>query len=207
MASVLLAEADGGIDRHDLETPTVESTEIRPGALKIATGLDAIDALELRMLKAIAQVHRQRGLPILTHTEQGTFGSRQLDLLEHEGVDPGRVMIGHLDRLPDLEAHRAIAQRGAFLGYDGLAREKYRPFHVVASVIRQLVHEGFGGQLLLGGDVGRRSMRRSAGGLGIVGVLTSMVPDLVRAGVTEESIDDMLVANPARFLRVAEDVR
>ncbi len=206
MATVVLAETVGGIDRHDLATPAVESTEVRPGALKVATGQDAIDPLELRMLKAVARVHRQTGLAILTHTERGTFGSGQLDLLEGEGVDPTRVMVGHLDRLPDLGMHRKIARRGAFLGYDGLAREKYRPFPVVAALIKQLIVEGFGGQLLLGGDVGRRSMRRSAGGLGIVGVLTSMVPDLIAAGITEEAIDDMLVANPARFLRVAEVV-
>jgi phosphotriesterase-related protein len=206
MAAVLLGEVNDGIDRGDLAGPVVESTGVQPGVLKMATGLDAIDSLERRMLKAVAAVHRASGLPILTHAEHGTFGPRQLDLLEDEGVDPTRVMVGHVDRLPDLEMHRRIAARGAFLGYDGLGRERYRPFRVVADVVRQLIAEGFGGQLLLGGDVGRRSMRLSAGGLGIVGVLTTMVPDLVSAGIAEESVNDMLVGNPARFLRVADHV-
>ncbi len=206
LTSVLLAEVADGIDRWDLAGPVVESTGVRPGVLKLATGQDTIDPIEHRMLRAVAAVHRASGLPILTHAEHGTFGSRQLDLLEDEGVDPTRVMVGHVDRLPDLEMHRKLAVRGAFLGYDGLGRERYRPFGVVAELARQLIAEGFGGQLLLGGDVGRRSMRLSAGGLGVVGVLTTMVPDLVSGGIAEESVDDMLVANPARFLRVADHV-
>lgn len=206
MAAILLGEVNDGIDLHDLAEPVIESTGIRPGVLKVATGLDAIDPIEHRMLKAVAAVHRASGLPILTHTERGTFGSRQLELLAEEGVDPTRIMIGHLDRLPDLERHRQIAVRGAFLGYDGLGRDRYRPFSAVADVVRRLTDEGFGRQLLLGGDVGRRSMRRSAGGLGVAGVLTTMVPDLVSAGMAEDSVRDMLVGNPARFLGVADHV-
>jgi predicted metal-dependent phosphotriesterase family hydrolase len=206
LTSVLLEEVANGIDRWDLAGPVVESTGVRPGVLKLATGHDVIDPIEHRMLRAVAAAHRASGLPILTHAEHGTYGSRQLDLLEEEGVDPARVMVGHVDRLPDLAMHRSLVIRGAFLGYDGLGRERYRPFGVVAEMARQLVAEGFGGQLLLGGDVGRRSMRRSAGGLGVVGVLTTMVPDLVAGGVPEECVDAMLVANAARFLEVREHV-
>lgn len=202
LTSVLLGEVADGIDRWDLAGPVVESTGVRPGVLKLATGLDAIDPIEHRMLRAVAAVHRASGLPILTHAERGTYGSRQLDLLEEEGVDPTNVMIGHVDRLPDLAVHRGLVTRGAFLGYDGLGRDRYRPFGVVAELARTLVAEGFGGQLLLGGDVGRRSMRLSAGGVGIVGVLTTMVPDLVSGGVAEQAVQDMLVVNAARFLEV-----
>ncbi len=207
LTSVLDDDVVRGIDAWDLAGPVVDSTAVLPGVLKLATGLNAIDPAEHRMLKAVAAVHRSRDLPILTHTERGTFASRQLDLLQDEGVDPSRVMVGHLDRLPDLEVHRDLAKRGAFLGYDGLAREKYRPFRAVTEVVRQLILEGFGGQLLLGGDVGRRSMRLASGGLGIVGVLTTMVPDLRSGGITAESIQEILIANPARFLRIATYVR
>ena len=206
LTSVLLGEVIHGIDRWDLAGPVISSTGVRPGVLKVATGHNVIDPIEHRMLRAVAAVHRESGLPVLTHTEQGTFGSRQLDLLEEEGVDAARVMVGHLDRLPDLQSHRELAVRGAFLGYDGLGREKKRPFAAVAEVILQLIAEGFGGQLLLGGDVGRRSMRIAAGGLGVVGVLTTMVRDLVSSGIAEEAVQDMLVTNAGQFLRVTDHV-
>jgi 5-phospho-D-xylono-1,4-lactonase len=204
LTSVLLGDIDDGIDQWDLVGPVGRSTGVRPGVLKIATGLDAIDPTEERMLVAVAAAHRQSGLPILTHTERGTFGDQQLDRLAAEGVDPARVMVGHVDRRPDFEMHRALALRGAFLGYDGLGRESQRPYTSVATVIRQLVDEGFGHQILLGGDVGRRSMRTAAGGLGVVGVLTTMVPELVASGIPEQAVQDMLVSNAARFLQVAD---
>jgi phosphotriesterase-related protein len=206
LTSVLLGEIRDGIDHWDLTGPAVESTEVRPGVIKLATGLESIDPVELRMLRAVAAAHRASGLPILTHAERGTFGSGQLDLLEAEGVHPTRVMVGHLDRRPDLAAHRGIAARGAFLGYDGLARDHQRPFMDVAEVIRRLIEMGFGGQLLLGGDVGRRTMRRAAGGPGIAGVLTSMAPELLARGIAEDSVEAMLVTNPARYLQVVDHV-
>ena len=205
LVAALMGEVVDGMDRGDFRKPAIAPTGIRPGVLKVATSLDGIDRLERRLLHAVALAHRRSGLPVLTHAEQGTFGSGQLDLLDDAGVASTKVMVGHLDRLPDIAAHRALARRGAFLGYDGLAREQRRPYAPVAAVIRQLVDEGFSRQLLLGGDVGRRSMRSSMGGPGIAGVLTTMGPALVASGVAREAVEDMLVANAARFLQVTDD--
>lgn len=204
LVAALLGEVTDGIDGDDLRGPEPVPTGILPGVLKLATGVDGADDLERRLVDAVALAHRRSGLPILTHAEQGAYGSGQLDLLERAGVAPSRVMIGHLDRAPDFEAHRALARRGAFLGYDGLAREQRRPYASVSAVVRRLVDEGFAGLILLGGDVGRRRMRTGMGGPGIAGVLTAMAPELVASGVAREAVDDMLVANAARFLQVTD---
>ncbi len=202
LTAVVADEVATGVDAWDLVGPAVERTGVRPGVLKLSTSHDRIDPVEQRMLSAVAAVHRSSGLPILTHAENGTFGLEQLDRLADEGVDASRVMVGHLDRAPDRDRYLAIAARGAFLGLDGLYREARRPWASVADIVVELVAAGHDEQVLLGGDVGRRSMRRSAGGLGVAGLLTETVPTLVRAGVTPEAVQRMLVSNAAKFLEV-----
>ena len=179
-----------------------ERTQVRPGLLKIATGYNRVRPFELRAIDAVAAVQRQTGLPLMTHADHGTYALRQLDLLEERGVPAARIAISHLDRNPDPGLHRQVAARGAMLIYDGVGRERYRPFSAVAAIVRLLLDAGHGGQLLLGADIATRSLRRIAGGIGTAGLIDDAVPALVRYGVPEDAVRTMLVANPARFLSI-----
>ena len=77
--------------------------------------------MEERCARAVARAHLRTGLPITTQTSGnirfeirgGNIGFRHLDLFESEGVDPGRVIVGHTDENADLRALVALCQRGA----------------------------------------------------------------------------------------------
>jgi len=126
LTEVIIDEAENGIDRWDLAGPHTDRLEVRPGVLKVATGYNAIDEIERRMLEAVAGAQLATGLPVLTHAEQGTAADRQLDLLTAAGVEPSRIALGHMDRNLDLGLHRELVERGAFVIYDSLYRERHR---------------------------------------------------------------------------------
>ena len=63
---------------------------------------DDITADERKVFRAIGKAHVATNLPIFTHTGiPGKSALEQLDLLEDAGVNPNRVVIGHLGNLVD----------------------------------------------------------------------------------------------------------
>lgn len=204
LAAAIASEVNDGFDRWEMAGPLVERLPNRPGLLKAATGFNAMSNIEERMLVAVARVHCATGLPILTHAEHGTHAGHQLDRLGVEGVSPHVVAVSHMDRNPDFVVHRDLMDRGATLIYDGLYRERYRPVTAVADLVSKADGAGLGHLLLLGGDIGRRSLRRSAGGGGIGGLLSVFAPQLVARGVDERQVERMLTANAAAFLAVRD---
>jgi len=109
------------------------------------------------------------------------------------------VLVGHLDRLPDLGYHREVGGSGAFVIYDGPSRAKYGPDSQVIALIKGMIEAGYGKQLLLGSDMARASyLRAYGGGPGLDYILVRFLPRLRREGVSQEAIDDIMVHNPAR---------
>lgn len=197
---LLLDELTHGIDRHDYTGPLVQRTHARPGVLKCATSHNAADRFERACFEVVAALHSESGLPVMTHTDHGTYAHEQLDLLERSGVPPSAIALSHMDRNPDPVLHATLARRGAFLIYDGVGRERYRPLCDVVRVIRTLCDDGLESSLILGADVARRSLRTAAGGPGVAGLFTSHVHALHQAGFTHETVQTLLVGNPARWL-------
>lgn len=199
IAELIEAEVTEGIEIHCYEGPLVKRSAARAGVLKLGTGYNRISDVDKKLFHAVAVVHGRTGAPISTHTERGTMAIEQLDLLERHGVDLQRVIIGHIDRYPDLWYHKQIAKRGAFLEYDGASRAKYWPDGMLVEVIKGIVDAGYQRQILLGMDNGRASYWKGyGGGPGFVYLLERFVPRLREAGVPDSAIDDMLVHNPRR---------
>ncbi len=181
----------------------VDGTGIRTGVIKAGSSLNQITPNEEKVFRAAAIAHRHTGAPISTHTEAGTMGLEQVALLKLEGVDPGRIIIGHVDRKLEWEYHLALARTGVYLSYDQISKEKYAPDRTRIAFIQRLIAEGYGKQILLGGDMARKSYwpgYRTGGGPGLTYILWRFVPWLRAEGVPEEAIQDLLIHNPARAL-------
>jgi len=78
-------------------TAGIDGSEVRAGAIKAGTSLNAITLVEETCLRGAARAHRATGAPLTTHTERGTMAPEQLAILREERVDPARVIVGHLD--------------------------------------------------------------------------------------------------------------
>ena len=181
----------------------VDGTSIKAGTIKAASSLNTVTPNEEKVFRAAARAQRATGAPISTHTEAGTLALEQIELLRSEGADLSHVTIGHLDRRLDWEYHLKIARTGVYLGYDQISKEKYAPDSQRVEFILRLVKEGLGQQIVLGGDLARKSYWPSygtGGGPGLTYILWRFVPWLRSEGLSEDAIVNMLVRNPARAL-------
>jgi len=177
---------------------------VRCGVVKFGTSLNTIEPCEEAMALAAARTHLETGVPISTHTEAGTMALEQLDLLERAGVDPAAVIVGHLDRNPDLGLHRRVIRRGAFVAYDQLPKRKYATADAAIANVVALAREGRHEQVLLGGDLSRRSYFRGWGGDLHLDVVPGAFRARLGAALADAALDadavlaDLYVHNPAR---------
>jgi phosphotriesterase-related protein len=184
----------------------IEGTGYKAGQVKFGTGYNCISPREEKVLRAVAKAHLATGAPLHSHTESGTMALEQAEILIQEGVDLSRVSFGHMDRNPDAYLHRKLADKGAFLCFDGLGKVKYYPESTRIACIIELVKRGHEDQILLGGDTARRSYFHSYGnGLGLDWILRKWAPRFIEEA-TEAGFDGerlmkkFLVENPRRYL-------
>src|SRR5262249_28325140 len=156
----------------------IDGTHVRAGGIQAGSSLDRITVIEEKVFRAAARAQRMTGAPISTHTEAGTYGLEQIALLQSEGADLTRVILGHVDRKLDWDYHLALAQTGAYLGYDQISKEKYAPDARRGEFILRLGGGGDGQQILLAHDLGGRAYLAShgtGGGAGATYILLGAV--------------------------------
>jgi len=187
-------------------TDGIDETGIRAGVIKVATGHGRITPYEETVLRAAGRAHRATGAPITTHTDQGTMGPAQLDVLASEGVDPQRVVVGHSCGSSDVHYHLEMLDRGAMLGFDRFGLEILHPDRERLAVLIGLLGIGFERQLVLSHDTvwcwRGRPPKLPADLLPHwkpTYVFETIVPHLRAAGVSDEKIHTMLVENPRRY--------
>ena len=190
-------------------TDGVAGTGVRPGIIgEIGTDKPWVSALEERVHRAAARAARRTGLAVTTHGVMSPVGLDQLRILEEEGLDPARIVIGHADSYPVLEHHLAIIDRGAnvefdFLGMNFLALERLGEPRVI-DLLCELIARGHADRILLSQDVCHDSQLKRYEGNGYVYLAETFLPRLRDAGVTDDQIETMTVANPRRLLTIAD---
>jgi phosphotriesterase-related protein len=94
---------------------------------EIGAHLDYLTAQEERVLRAAARAHRVTGAPITTHASMYPVGVEQVRILEQEGVDPAKVVVGHCDTYLDRAYHERLLAWGAYVQFDTIARHHMNP--------------------------------------------------------------------------------
>jgi phosphotriesterase-related protein len=187
-------------------TDGVGGTGIRPGIIgEIGTDKPWVSPAEERVHRAVARASRRTGLAITTHGVLSEVGLAQLRLLEEEGADPGRVVIGHADSYPFLAHHLAIIERGANLEFDfiGMPWERERLGEArTVELTCELLARGHADRLFLSQDVCNDSQLTALGGNGYAYLTDTFLPRLRAAGVSDAEIETMTVANPRRLLTI-----
>jgi phosphotriesterase-related protein len=168
---------------------------------------------EERQLRAAAQVQQQTGASINVHPLiWGHEHIHVLDILEEEGADLSRVAISHCDELVEPEWHAQIAERGAVLSFDTFGSETFfdrsfeqepRDTDRIECVLR-LLEKGYGSHITLGHDICTRMQFRHYGGWGWDHLLTTIVPRMRHAGVSQQELDVMFIQTPRRLLTLPE---
>lgn len=183
----------------------VDGTAYRAGLLKAASSLHQITPLEQTAFVAAALAHHATGATISTHTEAGTMAHAQIDLLTSHDVPVHRIIIGHCDRLLDLDHHKSLLHRGVTISYDQIGKHKYASDQLRAKMITALCAAGFASQLVISCDIARRSGLRGYGyheALSYTHLLSEFTALLGEAGVSESHIAQMSLGNPAQLLSI-----
>lgn len=170
---------------------------------------DGRETAEARGVRAAARASRMTGAAISLHQwhGDGSVLKATLDLIEAEGGDLARVIVGHVDGVTsrDIGLLRALADRGVTLEFDLLGT----PFRLNIPVMDErpmvdavvaLVRSGYGDRVLLSHDVCTRFQQARYGGNGFTYIALEVLPYLRRHGVTEAQIGQLLIGNPQRLL-------
>jgi phosphotriesterase-related protein len=182
----------------DLADRFVAELRERCGIVKVGASYHHLTPFEETAFAAAAAAHERTGAPVCVHTQHGAMGLAIVERLAGLGVPPASVVLAHVDRNPDAGEHAETAATGATLQLDGPGRTKYWPDSTILQLIADLAEAGHADRLLLGGDVGRRSMLRAyGGGPGLDYVFARFKPRLERELGTELA-ERIFVANPAR---------
>lgn len=191
IADTIIKDIDEGVD----------DTGIRAGIIgEIGSNLDYISPAEERSFRAAARASLHTGLTITTHADYSPVGLDQLDILEDEGVDLGRVIIGHCDSHPDPSYHEAVASRGAYVQFDNIRGLNKWETQLRLGWIKLLVEKGFLKLILISQDIAYRHHLHAYGGNGYDYIITGFVSIMLEAGLSKEQVRILLEDNPRAAL-------
>jgi phosphotriesterase-related protein len=193
-------------------TEGIGGTGIKAGVIKLASSKDQITDYEKMFFRAAAKIQQETGVTIITHTQEGTMGKEQAELLLAEGANPGRVSIGHMCGDMNINDHLNIMEKGFFVGFDRFGLEGFLgtpPDTVREAMLLGLIGIGYIDQLLISHDavnldLGRpivwpEAMKEKMAKVHPNHIFEDVVPVLKKAGITEEQLDTLLVRNPQKL--------
>jgi len=182
----------------------IGETDVRAGILKCATDAEGLTRGVERVLRAVAQAHRQTGVPISTHTHVATRrGLDQQRVFREEGVDLSRVIIGHSGDSTDIAYLEELLGAGSYLGMDRFGVDIITSFDQRVDTVVQLCQRGHADRLVLShdyssfidwfpdGDTAARFPNWH-----YLHIHQHVIPALQARGVTDEQIHTMLIDNP-----------
>jgi phosphotriesterase-related protein len=201
LSSIFIRDITNGFTvAPDQYARTFSDEPIRAGIAKAGIRYWSIGVFERRVLEAVSMTHLVTGCPIMIHLDYGSASHEVLDVLEGFGVRADRVVLAHIDRNLDPGLHSSLAERGAYLGYDGMARHREAPDSAILSCLSSVVSLGGGKRIVLGGDVARSSRYRSYGGIPGLDYLPLRFMPRLRQVVSERTYRWITVTNGAELL-------
>ena len=190
MAAWMIGEIRQGIDGG-----------AKPGMIgEIGTSKNTMTETEKKVFDASVIAARETGLPIYTHTTLGTYAPEQAAYFKATGLPMDRIVLGHLDLSGDLDYIRRVLDSGISIGFDTVGKNNYFPDAKRVEFLLALEAEGRLDQIVLSEDLTRKSHLKYKGGIGYGYLFETFIPMLKEAGLKQESLDKMLIHNPARIL-------
>jgi phosphotriesterase-related protein len=197
-------------------TEGIGETGIRAGLVKVATGAPAISDYERKLVTAGGRAAAQVGCPVITHTDHASCGLEQIAILTEQGVPPHRILVGHSDGRDDHAYHRALADRGAYVGFDRFGIETFLPDEKRVDGVVRMVEAGYARSICMSHDCTAASWLGRPVFAGRVVVtpiqlaallpnweathlFKRILPKLRERGVSEADLDTIFIDNPRRY--------
>lgn len=189
------AELSCGVKCEDGET-------VFPGAVKSAIGAEGAVGQAEVCLRAAARAAAKADVPLIMHTEKGMGAVDAVRICVEEGMKSERIAVCHVDRqAADFAPHEAIAATGVYMEYDTIARYKYHDDESERQLIAHMIEKGYEDRLLISLDTTAARLKSygdpEAPGLDFL--IRDFIPSLREAGLSEDTIANITVNNPANI--------
>ncbi|MEU4313479.1 phosphotriesterase-related protein [Nocardia sp. NPDC024068] len=132
----------------------IAGTEVKAGMLKCAIDAQGLTPGVERVMRAVARAHHETGVPITVHThpDSGSGFEVKRVLCAEEGVDPGRIVLGHSGDTTDLDYLTTLADAGFVLGMDRFGINLDTTFEARADTLIEMLRRGYAERMVLSQD-------------------------------------------------------
>ncbi len=185
-------------------TEGIADTGVKAAILKCATDEPGVTPGVERVLRAVAQAHRQTGVPISTHTHAATRrGLEQQAIFAEEGVDLSRVVIGHSGDTTDIDYLEELIGNGSYIGMDRFGLDTFLDTEQRVNTVATMCERGHADKMVLSHDASCYLDWLPDGLVPVampnwhyLHISDDVIPALKQRGVTDEQIRTMMVDNP-----------
>jgi phosphotriesterase-related protein len=182
--------------------PRIERSGLAGLVTSIASR-SGITEKEINLFRGSAQAALATGVPV--SVQYGADAVSELELLLGEGIEPKRIIIGGLDRLDAVERREVytVARRGAYVALDHVGWSTYEGYvndEKRVQLIVELFKEGLGNRVLISTNAVGVAKGHEAKDISYEYLLTTFVPMLRKAGLTDEQVRLLLEGNPQQVL-------
>ncbi len=192
-------------------TEGIAGTGVKAAFLKCAIDHQGMTPGVARVMRAVARAHRQTGAPITVHTHPGSHTGLDVKKLmcDEEGVEAGRVVLGHSGDSPDTDHLSRLADLGFILGMDRFGINVGTTFEARCDTVVEMCRRGYAERMVLSHDAAcyidwiDPNVVAAMEQWHYLHIENDVLPYLRSHGVTEEQIQTMLVDNPRRYFETA----
>ena len=193
-------------------TKGIMDTGIKAGVLKVGSSKGAITDYEKIMFATAAQVSKETGVPIITHTQEGTMGPQQAEFLIGAGANPKQIQIGHMSDNIDIAYQEDTFKHGVYVSWDRMGLQGLVGCPMDAQrypVMIELIKKGYADKMMISHDcilnwLGR-PLNLPEAALPLVAdwhpshLFKNIIPELKKGGVTDAQITSIIKENPRRL--------
>ena len=198
---------------HDIEEG-IQGTGVKAAFIKCAADEPGVTDNIEKVHRAAARASVRTGRPIMAHSRPASnTGPRQVEIFLEEGVAPEKIQIAHTGDSDDLGYIEGLLEKGVYVGLDRYGLPMFLPTENRNRTTLALLERGYVERMFISQDFvvaldwfpPEAVEGIVAGGLvdpdwSMTMMFEKVIPELKENGLTDEQLDTMLVANPARWL-------
>ena len=196
---------------HDIEQG-IQGTGIKAAFIKCAADEPGVTPNVEKVHRAAARASLQTGRPIMAHSRPASgTGPEQMRIFSEEGVDPSTVHIAHTGDTDDLDYIERLLETGCWIGMDRYGLDIFLPTEQRNATVLALLERGYADRMFLSQDycssidwfpleVQEYLKANEVPDWSMTFLFEKVIPELKDRGMTDEQLDQMMVANPKAWL-------
>jgi phosphotriesterase-related protein len=175
----------------------IEGTVIRPGFIKTAVDGGKFTDIEKKLIEVAAIASNETNLTIATHTCFGEKALQILNVLKDYDINPQKWIFVHANIEEKMELILQVAERGAWIGLDGVGQEGQN--EKILNILDILIDQEYQDQILLSQDAGCYFVGEPNGGeiRPFSPFITEFIPILREHEIHDNLIQKFTSRNPA----------